>query len=256
MDYIVMVANNLETLIRCKEDMKTAIEERGITITGGLSTYADLIYEINSKKYIPSYMTVEDSNVTNFDNITFENRTNCNRLFADCLYLEECPKIDISNSNSINWMFYNCQQLTSIYQYNTSNVERMGSTFNNCVRVVSIPLLDAGKIEYVNNCFEGCKELTDFGGLKDLGKVEKMINAYAYNDWEEHDYNAILDLYDCSKLTRDSILNVFNNLYDRATAGYSILRVNLNENSLEKLSDIDIAIATNKGWNIVCNSII
>ena len=44
-------------------------------------------------------------------------------------------------------------------------------------------------------------------------------------------------------------LNIFNNLCDRWTLGYEILPlyVPVNDNTL---SDVDIAIATNKGWTI------
>ena len=40
------IADNLQTLIDCKADMKSAIEEKGVTVSGGLSTYADAIKQI------------------------------------------------------------------------------------------------------------------------------------------------------------------------------------------------------------------
>ena len=43
-------------------------------------------------------------------------------------------------------------------------------------------------------------------------------------------------------------MNIINNLYDRATAGLSVLTLRLNSRSLAALTDEEKAIATNKGW--------
>ena len=45
-------------------------------------------------------------------------------------------------------------------------------------------------------------------------------------------------------------MNVINNLYDRASAGYSVLTLKLHANHLAMLSDEEKAIATNKGWTL------
>jgi hypothetical protein len=45
-------------------------------------------------------------------------------------------------------------------------------------------------------------------------------------------------------------MNVINNLYDRATAGLSVLTLKLHANHLAMLTDDEKAIATNKGWII------
>ena len=46
-------------------------------------------------------------------------------------------------------------------------------------------------------------------------------------------------------------MNVINGLYDRASAGLSVITLKLHANHLAMLSEDDIAIATNKGWTIV-----
>ena len=51
-------------------------------------------------------------------------------------------------------------------------------------------------------------------------------------------------------LTKESLLNVLNGLYDRASAGYSTLTLKLHNNHKALLSDNELAIATNKGWII------
>ena len=49
------IADKLQDLVTAKADIKAAIESKGVTPTGGLSTYADAIsqiYSTNSKSYI------------------------------------------------------------------------------------------------------------------------------------------------------------------------------------------------------------
>jgi hypothetical protein len=41
-----------------------------------------------------------------------------------------------------------------------------------------------------------------------------------------------------------------NGLYDRKTAGYSVLGLQLGSTHLAKLTDEEKAIATNKGWTL------
>ena len=88
-------AEYLNTLIECKEDMKAAIEERGITITGGLSTYADAIEEIEW-----DFRDVEVIYIPNGVNIGFYAHTNTglklpNRLAFD---VTDCDNFTINGS--------------------------------------------------------------------------------------------------------------------------------------------------------------
>lgn len=48
MDYIMTTADRLNDLITAKEDMKSAIEEKGVEVTGGLTSYADAINSLNT----------------------------------------------------------------------------------------------------------------------------------------------------------------------------------------------------------------
>lgn len=54
----------------------------------------------------------------------------------------------------------------------------------------------------------------------------------------------------CSSLTHDSLMNVINGLYDRKTAGYSVISLRFGSTNLAKLTDEEKAIATNKGWTL------
>jgi hypothetical protein len=45
-------------------------------------------------------------------------------------------------------------------------------------------------------------------------------------------------------------MNIINNLYDRASAGYSVVTLKLAAKTLALLSDEEKTIATNKGWTL------
>ena len=97
--------------------------------------------------------------------------------------------------------------------------------------------------------FNYCTNLTNLGGVKDLGKsyTRKTSNNYYYK----------LDLSYCEKLTHESLISVINSLYDLnltydvANGGilYSQQLV-LGSTNLAKLTAEEIAVATNKGWTV------
>lgn len=82
--------------------------------------------------------------------------------------------------------------------------------------------------------------LTHLGGFRNLGKASSVSNT-----------NSNYFLNYAPNLTYESVINVLNGLYDRASAGLSVLTLKLHANHLAMLSEDDIAIATNKGWTIV-----
>lgn len=130
-------------------------------------------------------------------------------MFANCSSLIKAPEIPTKNVRTFNNMFYYCRALTDVPEYDASNAT------------------DVGGIFYY------CDNITNFGGLKNL-KVS----------WDDY-----YGLYQCPNLTYESIMNVINGLYDLRGNGDMTSRIlKLHSKSLNKLSDEDKAIATNKGW--------
>ena len=91
--------------------------------------------------------------------------------------------------------------------------------------------------------------LTTFNGIRNLGKgyVQKTEN---YNYYK-------FDLSKCISLTKESLVNIINNLYDLNlsydVAGGGTLytqQLVLGETNLAKLTEDEIAVATNKGWTV------
>lgn len=281
------IADNLQTLIDCKADMKSAIESKGVTVTGGLSTYADAIKEINvygdeSQYVIPADMTLTHSYDLNpLYKYIIEKRTNCDHLFADgyfsdvtpieelldtsnvvtmnhmfkdCSNITTAPMLNTSNVKDMSWMFYACDNLTTIPQFDTSNVTNMSYMFFGCDNLKSLPLLDTSNVADFKSFFgdenastnDMLSNLTDLGGFKNLG-------AAFGKPYYGYDLGGTGFLWRCPNLTHTSIMNVINNLYDCITgSGTSgiIYTLRVNSNTLALLSEEDIAIATNKGWNI------
>ena len=300
------ISDKLNDLITAKVDMKAALQEKGVAPTGGLSTYADAIREIETIGIVGgldfteigytkelNYNCNEDILDQHRADLTYskelQSRYNPNStydLFADndklvyapsvsawhlygmfswsqnlkyvgpiytiplteteslsassmffkCESLKEVALFDTNNVTNMNQMFYGCMSLTSIPAFNTCNVTNMNNMFYDCMSLTSIPAFNTGNVTNTEYMFINCIRLTDIGGFIDLGKVPDLTISGMF----------LL----CSKITRESCLNIFNNLYDRAAAGYNVLTLNFSSEVIARLTDEDIAIATNKGWTV------
>ena len=181
------------------------------------------------------------SNLVDAPMLDTSNVTTMKRMFYNCTYLKSVPAYDTSKVTDMSNMFYSCSSLTTVPAFDTSKVTNMEYFINYCQQLTSLPQLDFSSVNnmtyfvgYSNNT-----SLTDLGGFINLGAQSTLtgINtSYAFNK--------------LPNLTHDSLMNVINNLYDRATAGLSILTLKLHANHLAMLTDDEKAIATNKGWTI------
>lgn len=108
----------------------------------------------------------------------------------------------------------------------------------------------AEKLINVSNIFNKSNTFfTTFNGISNLGK--------AYTQQAANYANYTLDLSKSTGLTHDSLMNVINGLYDLNltynVAGGGTLytqKLILGSTNLAKLTDDEIAIATNKGWTV------
>jgi hypothetical protein len=163
------------------------------------------------------------------------------RMFYNCTSLTQPVVKAITNnkgtSHTADYMYYGCKSLKTASSIKFTNFTNISYMYYNCTSLTSIPKMDCSNIEKCSGFAAYCSALTTLGGFTNLGQKANLTGT----DWMFRYSPA---------LTRDSILNVFNNLYDRATAGYSVLTFHINSTPLALLSADDIAIATNKGWTI------
>ena len=165
-------------------------------------------------------------------------------MFQGCTSLSTIPQLDTSNVTNMGYMFYACTSLTTIPQLVTNNVTTFQNMFLYCKKSKNVPELNAGKVNIISSCFSGCHELENFGGLKDLGKAYDTTKSANYSYYT-------LSLINSTKLTHDSLMNVINNLYDIASIRVQPQQLKLGNTNKAKLTEEEIAIATNKGWNVV-----
>lgn len=183
-----------EILQQTKNDIKSALEERGINVDCGLVGYGDKIRNIQS----------------------------VNQGFP---------------FSQKNLKFGYSYDLTEITEFNSTGYTDMWNMFYNCHNLTTVPLLECGDVDTTTNMFWGCSALTTVGGFKDLGKQQTL-----YTD----------DMFRFAAdggLSRESVRNIVNNLYDRAAAGFR--PVNIYFNCEGGISSSDLKKLEEKGWTYI-----
>lgn len=171
------------------------------------------------------------------------NVTVMNSMFKGCSSLKQIPLLNTKSCNNMQYMFSECSSITEIPELDTSNVITMWYMFFKCTSLTTVPMLDASKITSVYNMFNNCSSLVTLGGLKNLGM------SYPTN-YIDNASELTLNLSDSPLLTHDSLMNVINNLYDIKSKGVKRQTLQLGNTNKAKLTAEEIAIATNKGWNV------
>lgn len=203
----------------------------------------------------------------------------CRALFQGLTRVQEIDLelIDTSNSTIFEYAFSCCRLAPTLLNANkldTSKVTRFGSSFstwngkanfvldlswlntdsatslfsmfnNNFASEINLSNADFSKVADLNNMFAGASSLKNLI-LKEnhnLGKGFLTTQSANY-------YNYKFDLSSCKNLTHDSLMNVINGLYDIARAGVQPQQLVLGSTNLAKLTEEEIAIATNKGWTV------
>ena len=234
------IADKLTSLINTKQDIKSAISEKGVEVTGGMTTYADAIRRIEGGE---KFLLLDGMKLMYSDfeyvpsSYSFDLVNDFSNMFADNFKLKELPDIDITRSKSIQSMCHFCKELERVGILDTSNCRDVSNCFRYCVSLKSLPLLDFTKVTtaslFLNNLNSSgsVMAITDLGGFKNL-KI---------------DFTSSLNY--CPNLTIESLMNVINNLYDFPSNNSSITReLQLGEVNLNKLTEEQKSIAVKKGW--------
>ena len=219
--------------------------------TSNVITMSNMFYTCEA---LPSVPLFDTSNVTDMAGMfracykltsvpLFDtgNVTDMSNMFYNCKLLTTIPQFDTRNVTVMTGMFQTCSALVTIPELDTSKVINMDSMFNSCSKLESLPLMDTGQLRVLGSFFgyNNITTLTHLGGFKDLGKQSSISGT-------EGSYF----LTKLPNLTKEAVMNVINNLYDRATVGMSVKILKMHANQLAMLTDEDKAIATNKGWTL------
>ena len=122
---------------------------------------------------------------------------------------------------------------------------------------LGIQNMQVGKIKNIDNAFRGCTKMilfTSDQGYFDVSELEhngsdpvnpfyQCVSLTTLSGFRG--LNLDFDLSTCTSLTHDSLMNVINEAAD-VTASPKTLT--LGTKNLNKLTDEEKAIATNKGW--------
>ena len=249
------IADKLQDLVTAKADIKAAIESKGVTPTGGLSTYADAIRSIENGDIIiegdlklPNNTKFANSEFTEAPVFDTSDYTDMSFMFEDCISLTNVPQYNTSNVTTMYGMFSRCRSLSIIPKFDTSKVTDMGAMFRRTENwsdgsgvALRIPLMDCGNVEYFEafDHYSYARVKVDYAeGFKDLGKsiTEDYRAASSYKNVS----------FERAILNHDSRVNIINNLYNIASQNKTLTL----QMGVADLSDEEIAIATNKGWII------
>lgn len=274
----VSIAENLQELIDAKADIKSAIESKGVEVTGGLTTYADAIREIETGDIIVEGSgidytligwTIDDSVAQNEIDKTISNKDieyskmvmekfkdGFNvaygqsdydlwySLYRNIVYM---PIVNSSTQTDFSNLFgraytssNNTRPALKVFpSLNTLYARDMEFMFRGCHELESVGLLDCTNVQFIEQMFVGCNRLQHLEGFTNLGLSIKTSASLA---------DGCLYLRDSPILTTESVLNVFNTIASVSTSKQC--SITLHNDVMDKLTAEDIAIATNKGWTV------
>ena len=148
------IATKLSKLKTIKQDIKSALEEKGQTPSNVFSTYANNIRAIETGGGDTSQ---EDGLITR--TLTSYSNDRVNSIGEYSFYnIKTLTNVECPNVTSIGtYAFYNCTSLTNIDFPKVTALER--NVFQNCKSLVSVsmPLFEFSS--YTNNLFSGCSSL-------------------------------------------------------------------------------------------------
>ena len=266
------LSQNITQAISDLNDIKTAIQNKGVTVpantptsdydslianipTGDDSTLKGLIQCTITSLDIPQGVTAIGTRAfyyrSHLTSITIPSSVTSIGVYAFA-YCEGITSITIPNSvTSIeDCAFQNCLRLTSITI--PASVTSIGaSVFISCSRLTNA-VISAGVTTISSNMFWSCANLTTISIPSSVTTIAN--NAFA--SCTNLEYVTLANGFNANKLTlssstkysHDTILSWLNALADRT--GQTAYTLTMGSTNLAKLTADEIAIATNKNWNL------
>ena len=191
------------------------------------------------------------SSLTTVPQLDTSNATVVQSMFDHCSKLTTIPLLDTSKVTDMSYMFQYCSNLTSIPQLNTSKVTDMEYMLNGCDSLTTIPAFDTSKVTNMSNMFNSCRSLTSIPQF-DTSNVTDMYQMFRYcrslTKISMLNIGTNLDISNCKQMEREALLEVLGNLKDLTNS--TSKKLTLGSDLLAKLTEDDIALATNKNWTL------
>lgn len=209
----------------------------GFSYCSSLKSITNL--KVSNKMQILSSLCEGCSNLETF---TFSDDSDLSGVTSISNMLFSCAKLvsivfpnGLKNITSISTLFYGCGALKTFTGLDTSNVKYFSSAFLGCKSLESMPSLDMGKAISIDNMFINCNSLKNIEALTNLGKTGRNMN---------------LDLSYCHYLTKESVNNIINSVYDVTSLG-TTCKIQLSSYMPNyTVTDDDKQRAAAKGWTI------
>lgn len=229
--YDYNVNNQIMSLIK-----KIPVISSPSSVTDMSSLYRDLVNvrEIDVTK-------LNTQNVTDFKNM-FSGCRRCEKIIG-------LSDLDFSKGKNFSYMFYFWKGRTG-FTLDLSKVNMNGYNYSsmfreNFVKILYLQGLDFSNCNYCEGMFEGATGLESVIFKKNHNMGKGFLTTVS-----ENYYSYKMSLRSCSRLTHDSLMSYINGLYDIKTAGIKPQQLIIGSTNLAKLTSEEIAIATNKGWNV------
>ncbi len=179
--------------------------------------------------------------------------SNNNKIYTYYPYIEHCPKFDTSNVTSASYMFNGCYNLVAVPVIDVSSVASLSYAFKDCysLTVLDVSNWDTSSVTDLSYVFYHCYSLTNIIGTLNLISITSaqsipFIGMYSLKEINVQNLGRSVSFTNSSKLSYTSIMYMINNAKTVTNQTLALGSVNL-----AKLTDEEIAIATNKGWTLV-----
>lgn len=212
------IADKLTTIAGIKTDIRTAINNKGGSLTSGspFSAYSAAISSLPSggggasstdwsqigytgapqvfqddfsyaknihDNWDPTVTHLYrkfygDTNLVYMPMVETSGVTDMRNTFNDCNNLISVPLLNTSACTSMERMFYACRKLATVPLFDTSRVTDMKEMFGFCSVLASVPLFDTSSVTNMYNMFSECSGLTSVP-LFDTSSVTNMGGMFS-----------------------------------------------------------------------------
>ncbi len=247
-NYMFYNCSKITNLFNLKFDKATSSER--------LFANCNNLTEINVELPLSTSMISCFVNCSKLKNINLNIGTQSINLDNMFSYCDELESITINKeliATSCEGMFIDCKKLKTIPQINTSNVTNFRNMFFGCNFEIT-PLIDTSKATDIRDMFSQyglfeksiLKVISAYDFSNVIYATGVVSNAMNLEQFLPTGLKVSFNLSASTKFTREALVVVLNNLGTPT----STQTLTLGSTNLAKLTEEDIAIATEKNWTL------